>query len=108
MHSSFERGAQPSRCLAFSLVAFLVLPSSGRMSLIAGSRNEAKRTSQLGNCRVGTLFAASPMRFLSTLAMSRMAMKSPATARNRSPLAAGFVIARKCKSATSRTSTTPK
>ena len=32
----------------------------------------------------------------------------PAAAMNRSPLAAGCVIARTCRSATSRTSTTPK
>ncbi len=52
-------------------------------------------------------FLAPRLRF-STVAMSSIDMKSPDTARNRSPLAAGRVMARKCKSATSRTSTAPK
>ena len=34
--SSFEIGDQPRRRAAFSLVAFLRLPSSGRISLMAG------------------------------------------------------------------------
>jgi len=62
-----------------------------------GSRSAASRTSQLGNCRVGTLFAATPMRFFRIVAMSSIDRKSPATARKRLPLAAGSVIARICR-----------
>src|SRR5689334_11396370 len=57
MASSGERGAQPSRRLAFSPVAFLLLPSSGRICLTAGSRSAAMRTSQFGSGKVGTLLA---------------------------------------------------
>ena len=98
----------PAVRLAFSLVAFFLLPSSGRICFAAGSRIAAMRTSQLGSCQVGTLLADAPMRLLSTRAISRIDRKSPATARKRSPAAAGCVMARTCRSATSRTSTRPK
>src|SRR5258708_14912752 len=65
--SSFEYGAQPSTRLAFSLVAFFTLPSSGTINFTAGSRMAARRTSQFGNSRVGTLFAEAPLRFFRTL-----------------------------------------
>jgi hypothetical protein len=52
--------------------------------------------------------AAPPMRAFSTFAISSIDITSPDTAMNRSPFAAGSVIARRCRSATSRTSTTPK
>src|ERR1700739_4094828 len=55
--SSLERGDHPSTRCAFSLVAFFHLPSSGIICVTAGSRNAASRTSQLGNCRVGTRLA---------------------------------------------------
>jgi len=42
-----------------------------------GSNNETKRTSQFGNCRVGTLFAALPGRTLSTLAISSIDIIPP-------------------------------
>ena len=68
MESSFERGAQPSMRLAFSLVAFRILPSSGRICFTAGSRHAAMRTNQSGSCRVGTLRADAPIRSFSILA----------------------------------------
>ena len=60
--SSFERGVQPSMRLAFWLVPFFGLPSSGRICFTAGSRSAAMRTSQLGSWRVGTFLADAPRR----------------------------------------------
>ena len=47
--SSFERGVQPRTRLAFSLVAFLILPISGRSCRKDRSRLAASRTTQSGN-----------------------------------------------------------
>ena len=47
--TAFERGAQPRRRRAFSLVAFFLLPSSGTIWPTVGSRNAARRTSQFGS-----------------------------------------------------------
>jgi hypothetical protein len=55
IESSLEQGDRPSSRLAFSLVVFFRLPSSGSTSFIAGSRSAARRTSQLGSWRAGTL-----------------------------------------------------
>ena len=83
MASSLERGDQPSMRRAFSLLAFFDLPSSGTACRASGLNQAATRTSQSGSCRVGTLRATAPMRSRSTLAMSSIDMKSPATARKR-------------------------
>jgi hypothetical protein len=80
--------------LAFSPLAFLSFPSSGRICRTDGSRRAASRTRKLGSCQVGTRRAAAPRRRFKIFAMSRIERKSPATARNRSPLAAGWVMAR--------------
>ena len=106
--SSLERGTQPSRRVAFSLVAFRFRPSSGTMPRAAGLFRAERRTNQFGSTRVGTLPAAAPMRRRSTFATSTIHRLSPEMAMKRSPLAAGFVIARRCRSATSRTSTNPE
>jgi hypothetical protein len=106
--SSFGRGAQPSSCRAFALLAFLSLPSSGRNSRAGRLRNAAMRTSQSGSSRVETRAATAGRRLLSTWAMPASDMDSPPRPMKRSPRAAGFVMARRCRSATSRTSTTPK
>ena len=103
-----DRGAQPSVRLALSLLALFILPSSGTICCTARSRIAAMRSSQLGSTLVGTRLAASPMFARSTWAISLMLMNLPATARKRWPLAAGLIMARRCKSATSRTSTAPK
>ncbi len=58
--SSFDRGTQPSKRLAFSLVAFFTLPTSGRISFMAGSRSAAMRKSQSGSWRLGALLADEP------------------------------------------------
>src|SRR4029453_3119912 len=65
------------------------------------------RAIQSGSSRVGAFFAASLSRDLSSRAMSSIAIALPfsATAMKRSPFAAECVIARRCRSATSRTST---
>ena len=55
MESSVERGVQPRRRRAFSLVAFLCLPSSGRICLMAGSARDAMVTMKSGSSRAGTL-----------------------------------------------------
>ena len=52
--------------------------------------------------------AVSPSPALKTFAISSMDSGSPETAMNRSPAAAFDVIARRCRSAASRTSTRPK
>src|SRR6267378_8412590 len=49
MHASFERGVQPSTRVAFSLVEFFILPSSGRICFTAELRIAAIRTSQSGS-----------------------------------------------------------
>jgi len=51
--SSFERGAQPSTRLAFSLEAFFFFASSGRISFVAGSRKARRAVQLLGT----TLFS---------------------------------------------------
>ena len=48
MDSSFERGDQPSRRLAFSLVAFFILPSSGRICFTAGSTHRGDAHQPVG------------------------------------------------------------
>ncbi len=47
--SSFDRGSQPSERRAFSLVAFIMMPSRGTRAFIAGSRIAAMRISQFGS-----------------------------------------------------------
>src|ERR1700738_2798369 len=47
--SWFERGAQPSRRLALSLLALRTLPSCGTAGRTEGARRAARRTSQLGS-----------------------------------------------------------
>jgi hypothetical protein len=76
---------------------------SGARWRLAGSTIATARTIQSGSSRVGTFLAASPSRVLSTFAISSIDIAVPfsATATNRSPFAAGLVIARRCRSATS-------
>jgi hypothetical protein len=108
MASSFDRGAQPSTRLAFALVAFLNLPSSGTISATDESNSETSRTIQSGS--------SSGRDARRRVAHARLQHQGDflhghevaGDARNRSPLAAGLVMARRCKSATSRTSTMPK
>src|SRR5262245_56543297 len=75
-----------------------------------GSNSAPARTIQLGGSRVGAFFALSPSVARNTFAISSIDIALPfsATAMKRSPAAAGYVIARMCRSATSRTSTTAK
>ncbi len=61
MESSFDCGAQPSMRLAFSLVAFLNLPSSGTICRTDASNSEIVRSSQSGSNQAGTRRAALPM-----------------------------------------------
>src|ERR1700722_2267046 len=105
--SSLERGCQPSSRRAFSLLALFCCPSCGRISRTAGFFSADSRTSQSGTSRVGTRAASAPRCSLSTRAICASDMAAPARARKRSPLAAGSLMARRCRSATSRTSTTP-
>jgi NMT1/THI5 like len=102
--SSRDRGLHPSTRSACAFVAWRVLSSSGSMGHTVGSNSATTRTSQFGNCRVGTFVAASPRRVLSIVAMSSIDMIPPETAMKRSPFAARSVIARRSRSATSRTS----
>ncbi len=61
--SSRERGAQARSRLAFSLLPFLRLPSSGRIWRTEKSKTATRCTSQLGTSRVGTRLAARPTAF---------------------------------------------
>ncbi len=88
--SSRERGDQPRSRFALSDVAFFDLPSSGTIWRTDESASEARRTSQSGSSRVDARRAASPRRVFRICAISRRVMKSPATARKRSPLASGI------------------
>jgi hypothetical protein len=73
------------------------------------SKTEARRTSGVGSSRFGTFFARSGgSDSRSQSPISRTQRKSSPRARKRSPAASGAVIARTCRSATSRTSTSPK
>ena len=71
---------------------FQVIHARGEIS---GGPRAVARTSQLGNLKVRTRRAVAPIRAFSTHATSCIDMKSPATARKRSPFAAGCVIARR-------------
>jgi hypothetical protein len=44
MDSSFDRGGQPGKRLASSLMAFFILPRSGKICVTAGSGVAATRT----------------------------------------------------------------
>ena len=94
--------------LALAPVECRTLPSIGTTARSKGIRLAASRTSQSGACSRGTRPARDPSSRRSTLAMSRIDIVSPDTAMKRSPFASGAFIARRCRSATSRTSTTPK
>lgn len=105
MATSLELGGQPGKRMAVSLLALMVLPSSLAMPFHPRFLRAATRTSQFGSSHVDTLLPALPMRRRSTFATSLIHKLSPAIAKSRSPLAAGCVMARPCRSATSRTST---
>ena len=98
--SSFERGAQPNIRLAFSLVAFFLFPSSGRISFIAGSRIAAHPVWQFPRRYPFCQHAHAALQHLGDIKHRHEIAGRP--------LAAGCVIARICRSATSRTSTAPK
>jgi hypothetical protein len=91
--SSFVRGVQPKTRRAFAFEEFLTFPNSGKIVFTAGSRSDAIQISQSGTRRVGTRLAAVPKFSFNNFAMSCIDTHSPATARNRSPFAAGSVIA---------------
>jgi hypothetical protein len=104
--ASFERGSQPRIRIAFAFDDFRTLPRSGTIERSDGSKHDASRGVQLGITRVGMSLAAPLNRARNTFATSWILITSPATAKKRCPAATGSTIARMCKSATSRTSTT--
>src|SRR5271154_2732161 len=106
--STFGRGCQPSRFFALSIDMALYLPSSGIIRATAGSKNAITLRTKFGSTRVGDRFAASPNLSRRARDISWTVIDGGETQTNRSPLALGWVIARRCRSATSLTSTTPK
>jgi hypothetical protein len=106
--SSFDRGVHPSTRRAFSFDTSFATPSCGTICRISGTNGANIRTTQSGTSRVGAFLAAAPNPARSIVATSSSDTHFPATARNRSPFASGCTIARRCRSTTSRTSTTPK
>ena len=105
MASSRERGAEPKSRLP-SPVAFFTLPT--RQDLLCRRIEERDaRTSQFGLPRVGT--RSRPRRCVSSDRGNFADRHEIAGDREKAPaLGGGMVMARMCRSATSRTSTMPK
>ena len=86
------RARRPAEQAPGLLAGGVLRPCRARAGSASPPDRAARRAAPAssGSCRVGTRLAAAPRRAFSTLAISSIDMKSPATARKRSPLAGGI------------------
>src|SRR5450432_3225909 len=102
--SLFAIGVQPKTFFAFAFVTLRLVLNIEAIVFALRLKDDATYTAQLGKVFVETFFAISGILFFNNPAISGNDILPPASARKRCPFASGFVIARICRSATSRTS----